>query len=93
MVRNPPVNAGDIRDTRNHIRMVAVPGSGRFSREENGDPLQSSCLGNPWTEEPGGQQSKGSQSWTWLSAHAHTHTQHISKISHILYGDKYKEEK
>ena len=47
MVRNPPVNAGDIRDTRNHIRMVAVPGSGRFSREENGDPLQSSCLGNP----------------------------------------------
>ena len=47
MVRNPPVNAGDIRDIRNHIRMVSVPGSRGFSREENGDPLQSSCLGNP----------------------------------------------
>ena len=25
----------------------------------------------PWTEEPGGLQSMGSQSWTRLSAHAH----------------------
>ena len=32
----------------------------------------------PWTEEPDGLQSMGSQSWIWLSththAHAHTHT-------------------
>ena len=28
--------------------------------EGNGKPLQYSCLGNPWTEEPGGLQSMGS---------------------------------
>ena len=28
--------------------------------EGNGNPLQSSCLENPWTEGPGGLQSKGS---------------------------------
>ena len=29
----------------------------------------------PWTEEPGGLQSMGSQkSWTQLSTHTHTHT-------------------
>ena len=34
----------------------------------NGIPLQYSCLSFPWTEEPGGLQSMGSQtSWTWLS--------------------------
>ena len=27
----------------------------------NGKPLQYSCLGNPWTEEPGGLQPMGSQ--------------------------------
>ena len=30
-------------------------------REGNGTPLQSSCLENPWTEEPGGLQSMGSR--------------------------------
>ena len=29
--------------------------------EGNGNPLQYSCLGNPWTEEPGGLQSIGLQ--------------------------------
>ena len=29
--------------------------------EGNGTPLQYSCLENPWTEEPGGLQSMGSQ--------------------------------
>ena len=32
--------------------------------EGNGHPLQYSCLENPWTEEPGGLQSMGSQSDT-----------------------------
>ena len=31
-----------------------IPGSERSPGEENGNPLQYSCLGNPWTEEPGG---------------------------------------
>ena len=30
--------------------------SGRSHGEGNGNPLQYSCLGNPWTEEPGGLQ-------------------------------------
>ena len=39
----------------------SVPGSGRSPGEGNGNPLQNSCLPNPWTEEPGGLQSMGSQ--------------------------------
>ena len=39
----------------------SVPGSGRSPGEGNGNPLQYSCLENPWTEEPGGIQSMGLQ--------------------------------
>ena len=39
-----------------------IPGSGRFPGGGNGNPLQDSCLENPWTEEPGRLQSMGSQS-------------------------------
>ena len=42
-------------------RRGSVSGSGRSSREGNGNPLQNSCLENPRTEEPGGPQSSGSQ--------------------------------
>ena len=38
-----------------------APGSGRSPGEGNGNPLQYSCLENPWTEEPGRLQSMGSQ--------------------------------
>ena len=41
VVNNPPANAGSIRDA------VSIPGSGRSPGEENGYPLQCSCLGNP----------------------------------------------
>ena len=41
MVKNPPVNAGDIRDVR------LIPGLGRSPGEGNGNPLQYSCLENP----------------------------------------------
>ena len=37
-------NAGDLG---------LIPGSGRFPEEGNGNPLQCSCLENPWTEELG----------------------------------------
>ena len=40
-VKNLPANAGDIRDTG------LIPGLGRSPVEENGNPLQYSCLGNP----------------------------------------------
>ena len=38
MVRNLPASAGDLD---------SIPGSGRSSREGNGNPLQYSCLENP----------------------------------------------
>ena len=41
MVKNPPANAGDMRDTG------SIPGLGRCPGERNGNPLQYSCLENP----------------------------------------------
>ena len=41
MVKYPPVNAGDARDT------CMIPELGRFSEVGNGIPFQYSCLGNP----------------------------------------------
>ena len=38
-----------------------IPGTGISPGEGNGNPLQYSCLGNPWTEETGRLQSMGSQ--------------------------------
>ena len=60
MVKKPPVNAGDIRDV------------GSLDQEdplEKGMATHSSILAwrIPWTEEPGGLQSIGSQSRTQLS--------------------------
>ena len=41
VVKNPPTNAGDIRDAG------LIPGSGRSPRGGPDNPLQSSCLENP----------------------------------------------
>ena len=41
VVKNPPANAGDIRDPG------SIPGSGRFPGGRNGNPLQYTCLENP----------------------------------------------
>ena len=41
MVKNPPANAGDIRDSG------SIPGSGRSPGGGHGNPLQYSCLENP----------------------------------------------
>ena len=38
----------------------SIPGLGRPPGGGNGNPLQYSCWGIPWTEEPGGLQSTGS---------------------------------
>ena len=38
VVKNSPANAGDVG---------LIPGSGRSSREGNGNPFQYSCLENP----------------------------------------------
>ena len=41
MVKNLPVNAGDIKDTG------SIPGLGRSPGGRHGNPLQYSCLENP----------------------------------------------
>ena len=43
-------NAGDLG---------LIPGLGRCHGEGNGNPLQYSCLGIPWTEDPGGYNPEG----------------------------------
>ena len=55
VVKNLPANAGDLRD------MGSIPRSGRSPGRGHGNLLQYSCLGNPWTEEPGRLQFMGSQ--------------------------------
>ena len=56
VAKNPPASAGDKRE------VGLIPGSGRFPGGGHGNPLQYSCLEkSPWTEEPGGPQSMGSQ--------------------------------
>ena len=41
MVKNPPANAGDVRDAG------SMPGLGRSPGGGHGNPLQYSCLENP----------------------------------------------
>ena len=41
VVKDPPINAGDIRD------MGSIPGLGRSLGGGHGNPIQYSCLENP----------------------------------------------
>ena len=61
-------NAGDLG---------SIHGLGRSPGEGNGNSLQNSCLRIPWTEEPGGLQSKGSQrvEHDWATPFTHSLTQ------------------
>ena len=45
MVKNLPVNSGDVKNTS------LIPGSGRFLGGGQSNPLQYSCLGNPMDRE------------------------------------------
>ena len=46
VVKNPPANAEDKRDSS------SIPGLGRSPGEGNGSPLQYSCPGNPMDRGP-----------------------------------------
>ena len=64
MVKNPPANSGDTRE------VGSVPGSGRSSGEENGNPLQYSRVENStdrgvWQAAVHGV----TKNWTQLSVH------------------------
>ena len=56
-VKNLPANAGDIRDAG------LIPGSGRSPGGGHGNPLQYSCLENPWWN----MVHKVAKNWTQLS--------------------------
>ena len=55
IIKNPPANAGDIRD------MGSTPGSRRFPGGGHGNQLQRSSLKNPMYREAWWPQSMGSQ--------------------------------
>ena len=69
MVKNPPANAGDLRD------IGSIPGSGRSPGGGHGNPLQYSCLENPMDKGAWWATVNGvAQSWTrlmQLNMHAH----------------------
>ena len=51
----------------------SIPGSGRSPGEGNSNPLQYSCLENPWTQEHSRLQSMGSRRirHDWATSHGH----------------------
>ena len=55
VVRNPPANIGDERDTRSILGLGRSPGGG------NDNPIHCSCLENPTDRGARGLQSMGSQ--------------------------------
>ena len=58
--------------------MDLIPGSGRSPAGGNDNPLQYSCLGNSWPEEP-----VGLYHVITKSTHTHTHT-HTHAIGIVL---------
>ena len=60
MVKNPPVNAGDIRD------MCSIPGSGRSPEGDMATHSNIPAWRIPWTEGPGGLQSRVAKNRTQL---------------------------
>ena len=74
LIKNPPTNAGDTRDTG------SIPGSRRYPGGGNGSPLQYSCLGHPMDR--GAWQTQLSRR-VGACAHAHacTHTQYEAIMS------------
>ena len=70
VVKNPTANAGDIGD------LGPIPGLGRSPGEDNGNPLQYSCLENPMDR----------RAW-WATVHwvtkSRTHLKRFTTTQHI----------
>ena len=84
VVKNPPDNGGDVRDTG------LIPELGRFPGGGHGNPIQYSCLENPmdWRAWWVAVHSVGSQTGLeWLSMHSHTHASfggwHLLVVYHL----------
>ena len=74
MVTEPVYKAGDDGDTG------SIPGRRRSPGGGHGNPLQYSCLENPWTEETGGPQSIGHKESDKTEAADHSPAQTGSSI-------------
>ena len=73
MVKNPPANAGDVRD------MGFIPGSRRSPGEAHGNPLQYSCLENTIDIE-GWQATVQRVAQSRTLKRLNTHTQQVSLL-------------
>ena len=71
MVKNPPINAGDLGST---------PGSGRSPGERNGY-FSILAWEIPWTEEPGGPQSRA-----WQKSRTHWVTKQQQQCIKYVYN-------
>ena len=83
MVKHPPADAGDTRDS------VSIPGSGRSRGGGNGNLLQCSCLENPmelgaWRAIVHGIEESDVTEATW---HAHR-VAPLAKICCVYYGSQ-----
>ena len=86
MIKNPPANAGDVRDTG------LIPGSGRSPGGGHGNPLQYSFLENPmdggaW-QATGHRVAKSQTRLKRVGMHAHTHTH---THTHVCNAQLYRE--
>ena len=70
LVKNPPANAGDIRDAG------SVPGLGRYPGESHGNSLQYSCLENPMDRVWQATIHGVAKSWTRLKWHSNHNSFH-----------------
>ena len=65
MVKNPPANAGEVKD------VGSIPESGKSPGGGHGNPLQYTCLEN----------SKDREAWWatvhWVTRLKHTHAMHV----------------
>ena len=77
VVKNPPADAGNTGDAG------SASGWGLFPGEENDNPLQFSCLGNPMDRRAWWAAVRGVAKELGTTKHAHTHCMHYN-ISHFL---------
>ena len=80
VVKNPPTNAGYIRE------VGAIPGSGRFPGGVHGNPLQYSCLENPM-DRLVGYSPKGHKQLDTTKVTYHLRTTHQYQFSHSVMSE------
>ena len=80
VVKNPPANAGDMRDSG------LIPGLGRSPGGGNGNPLHYSCLGESHGQRSlvgcslwGRKESDTAEPLKHTHTHTHTHTRPLSR--------------